>query len=126
LIADENPLVRSLVRTYLCGIGFEVVEAADGVDAIAIARTQTLRVALLDLMLPIHGGIYVLHEIRARSQLPIIMMSTLNVSEVTELTNAADAYIHKPFRTSDLASRVRSIVDREAVRRGEIPVPARA
>jgi DNA-binding response OmpR family regulator len=129
LVADNNPLVRSLVRTYLRELDFEVVEAADSERAIAIARTQRLAIVLLDLMLPRHGGIYVMHEIRTYQPVPIVMLSTLHVGEVRELTTEAEAYVRKPFRTSDLAGRVKAIVDRDAPRRRGVrttppPTPA--
>src|SRR5205823_15087645 len=123
LVVDDEPRIVDLVTTILETHGYRVIEAADGDAALVAVREQLPDLVLLDVMLPGDDGFTVLKEIRALSNVPVIML-TVQASEadkVRGLDLGADDYIAKPFGPRELVSRVKAML-----RRAEMPpaVPA--
>ncbi|APE34822.1 DNA-binding response regulator [Nocardia mangyaensis] len=116
LIADDDPVVREVVRRYLERDGMEVVEAADGETASAALSGDDIDLAILDLMMPPPDGIALCLSVRggARPDIPIIMLTALGEEDdrVVGLRAGADDYVTKPFSPRELALRVASVLRR--------------
>lgn len=119
LIVDDERSIRASLRTILSGLGFVVVEAARGEEAVALARTAEFDAVLLDINMPGMGGIETCRLIRENSsRLPILMLTVQGNedSKVEALDAGADDYITKPFQLRELIARIRA-----AVRRNDRP-----
>src|SRR6266511_5986496 len=75
LVVDDEPALRRLLRAYLDKEGFEVLEAASGQQALALFRSGDVDLAVIDVMLPELDGFEVVRRIRARSSVPIILLT---------------------------------------------------
>ncbi len=116
LVVDDQPRIRRYVRMEMERIGWRVVEAADGGQAIARARDSAPDCMLLDLMLPDLDGFDVVHLVREFSDVPIIMLTARDSedSRVRGLDLGADDYVIKPFGMRELIARVRANLRRAA------------
>ena len=118
LIVDDELSIRLSLRTILSGLGFMIVEAARGEEALALVRTAQFDVVLLDINMPGIGGVEVCRLMRKSApRLPIIML-TVQESEdrkVEALDAGADDYITKPFQLRELIARLRAAVRRNKV-----------
>jgi len=116
LIADDDPVVREVVRRYLERDGMEVTEAADGVQAERALDGGDIDLAVLDVMMPAPDGIELCRSVREgeHPETPIIMLTALGEEEdrVLGLTAGADDYLTKPFSPRELALRVASVLRR--------------
>ena len=113
LVDDEQP-IQTLLSYPLEKEGFEVVGAADGQEALDRAREQTFDLIVLDLMLPKVDGFEVCRQIRASSNVPIIMLTAKaeEIDTVLGLELGADDYITKPFSMREFTSRVKAVLRR--------------
>ena len=115
LVVDDESRMRKLVRDFLVKKEFEVLEAGDGAEAIDIFfATKDIALVILDVMMPKMDGWQVCREIRAYSQVPIIML-TAKSDERDELLGfelGVDEYISKPFSPKILVARVEAILRR--------------
>ena len=114
LVVDDDPTVREVVVSYLRAHGHDVVEAADGEQALAAMRTARADLVVLDLMLPGIDGLEVCRRLREKDDVPVIMLTALGseVDRVVGLEHGADDYITKPFSPRELALRVDSVLRR--------------
>jgi len=116
LVVDDEPKIVELCRDYLTAAGFDVLEAHDGAQGLALARKERPDLMVLDGMLPQLDGLDVVRELRRESSLPIIML-TARVEESDKLVGlelGADDYITKPFSPRELVARVRTVLRRAA------------
>ena len=115
LVVDDEQSYRDALRVALEREGFRVELAADGMEALERFDAGRPSLVLLDVMLPRVSGVDVCREIRAKSQVPIIMVTARNaeIDAVVGLEVGADDYVTKPFRLRELVARVRA-----ALRRG--------
>ena len=115
LIADDEERMRRLVGDFLKKIGYTVIEAADGHEALELfSNDQNIDLIILDVMMPEYDGWAVCREIRKSSQIPVIML-TARGEESDELFGfdlGADEYIAKPFSLKILAARVQALLRR--------------
>ena len=114
LIIEDDPHTTELVRLYLANDGHEVLSAATGPEGLARARETHPDLVVLDLMLPGLDGLEICRELRAESDVPIVML-TARVEEedlLSGLGNGADDYVTKPFRPRELAARVKAVLRR--------------
>ena len=115
LIADEESRMRKLVKDFLTREGYEVLEAADGAEALDLFYSdKDISLLILDVMMPNVNGLEVLKEVRESSKVPIIIL-TAKSDERDELEGfeyGADEYISKPFSPKILAARVNAILRR--------------
>ncbi len=124
LVDDERAIVESL-RYALEREGYEVLEAADGSEAVRLARAQPPDLVLLDIMLPGMSGFEVCRILRQESSVPILMLSARadEPDRVVGLDLGADDYITKPFSLREVLARVRAALRRSrAAGAGGAPV----
>ena len=115
LVVDDESRIRKLVRDFLVKNDYEVIEAADGEEALDIFyKDKEIALIILDIMMPKLNGYEVCKEIRESSSVPIIML-TAKAEESDELGGfeaGADEYISKPFSPKILVARVEAILRR--------------
>jgi len=114
LVVDDDVTVREVVVSYLRAGGHDVVEAADGADALRSMRTQPADLVVLDLMMPGIDGLEVCRRLRATGDVPIIMLTALGAEadRVVGLESGADDYVTKPFSPRELVLRVDALLRR--------------
>lgn len=114
LIVDDEPEVRTLLRTGLEGEGFSVLEAADGSQATALIERVPISLVTLDLKLGGEDGLKVARELRTAKNVPIIMITGKGdaIDRVVGLELGADDYIPKPFLMREVVARVRAVLRR--------------
>jgi len=114
LVVDDEQSYRDALAVALQREGFLVETAADGPEAIERFDATRPALVLLDVMLPKISGIDVCRELRARSRVPIIMVTARNaeIDAVVGLEVGADDYVTKPFRLRELIARVRASLRR--------------
>lgn len=124
LIADDDPLVRDVVRRYLERDGLTVVETSDGASTLAQLTEPTgdpIELAVLDVMMPAPDGIEICRAVRSgpRPDTPIILLTALGDEDdrVLGLEAGADDYVTKPFSARELALRVASVLRRSQATR---------
>ncbi len=115
LVVDDESRMRKLVRDFLVKKDFDVLEAGDGAEAVDLFfGTKDIAMVILDVMMPKMDGWQVCRELRAYSQVPIIML-TAKSDERDELLGfelGVDEYISKPFSPKILVARVEAILRR--------------
>jgi len=114
LVVDDEPIVREVVATYLRREGYRTLEAGDGTAARALLESHDPALVVLDLMLPGIGGLELCRWIRARSEVPVIMLTARGeeADRIVGLDLGADDYVTKPFSPRELVARVRSVLRR--------------
>jgi DNA-binding response OmpR family regulator len=114
LVVDDEPMVREVLTQYLEADGFEVVESADGEDAIDKIAELGPRLVLLDLMLPKRNGLEVLRFTRQTSEVPVILLTARGdeSERIAGLEAGADDYVVKPFSAREVVARVRTVLRR--------------
>lgn len=114
LIVDDDENIAELISLYLTKECFETSIVYDGEAALDAVKTFEPNLILLDLMLPGIDGYQVCREVRATSQVPIIMLSAKGeiFDKVLGLELGADDYIEKPFDTKELVARVKAVLRR--------------
>src|ERR671930_2528021 len=121
LLVDDEESVQKLLAYPLEREGFRVLQARDGEEALARFAEERVDLVVLDLMLPKVDGLEVCKRLRAASSVPIIMLTARDdeLDKVLGLELGADDYITKPFSIREFRSRVRALLRRAAVPRGE-------
>ncbi|WP_406247292.1 response regulator [Microbacterium sp. M] len=121
LIADDDPQMVRALRITLAAHGYDVVAAADGAAAIAMAAQTHPDIILLDLGMPRLNGIEVIQALRGWTTVPIIVVSgrTGSADKVDALDAGADDYVTKPFQVDELLARLRALSRRSAPSAGE-------
>jgi DNA-binding response OmpR family regulator len=114
LVVDDEEIVRDVVVRYLKRDGYRTLEAATGEEALRILELETPSLVVLDVMLPEHDGLEICRWIRARSDLPVIMLTARGeeADRIVGLELGADDYVTKPFSPRELAVRVRNLLRR--------------
>lgn len=116
LIAEDDADIRGLLKLYLEGEGLRVLEAADGTDALALAREHTTDMAILDIMMPGMNGFELTRALRKYSDIPILILSAKSQDndKILGLNLGADDYIAKPFNPVEIVARVKAQLRRAA------------
>ncbi|MBA2463023.1 MAG: response regulator transcription factor [Actinobacteria bacterium] len=116
LVVDDEPIVREVVVRYLERAGYETLEADNGDAARGLLETTPPDLVVLDVMLPGMDGLELCRWIRARSDLPVILLTARGeeADRIVGLELGADDYVTKPFSPRELAARVRSVLRRAA------------
>jgi two-component system response regulator RegX3 len=118
LVVDDEPMLLSSLSISLEGQGYRVRTASDGPTALDEANRESPDLVLLDLMLPGLDGMEVCRRLRARSRVPVIMLTARDEvgEKVMGLELGADDYITKPFVLRELLARVRAVLRRASER----------
>jgi two-component system alkaline phosphatase synthesis response regulator PhoP len=113
LVEDEENLA-SLVRAYLEQEGYRVVSVVTGAEALQTLEAEPLRLVVLDLNLPDMDGLDVCRQIRARSSVPVVMLTARDeeTDMLAGLDAGADDYIGKPFSPRELVARMKAVLRR--------------
>lgn len=116
LIVEDEANIRELLRLYLEREGYTVLEAENGVEGIKKWKSDKPDMLLLDVMMPVMDGWAVCREIRAESDVPIIMLTAKGetADRVSGLEMGADDYIVKPLEMPEVIARVRAVFRRMA------------
>lgn len=117
LVVDDEKDIRDLIALNLGREGFEVLEAADGLQAVALARAKEPDLVILDIMMPHQDGIAAFRQLREDSRtsaIPVIMLTARGRLEekISGLEVGADDYIIKPFSPRELMLRIRNLLRR--------------
>ncbi len=127
LMVDDDTRLTAMLADYLAANGLKLEARATASDGLAALRREAFDALILDLMLPDADGFEVCRQIRAQSDIPILMLTARGeeTDRVIGLELGADDYLAKPFGTRELLARVRALLRR---RRGELaggPAPLR-
>ncbi|MCH5249139.1 MAG: response regulator transcription factor [Lachnospiraceae bacterium] len=114
LIADDEPEIRDILRLYLEKDGYDIIEAADGIEAMTAIKDETIDLIILDIMMPGIDGYRVLRNIRENNNIPVIILSAQSEDsdKILGLDLGADDYITKPFKPLEAVARVNSNIRR--------------
>lgn len=114
LVVDDDREIRQLIEQYLAEAGYRVSTAADGKAMRRMLEQHRIDLVVLDLMLPGEDGLSLCRYLRARSNLPILMLTArgAEVDRIVGLEMGADDYLAKPFNPRELLARIRSILRR--------------
>jgi DNA-binding response OmpR family regulator len=116
LIVDDEQKIREVIREYAEFNGFEVEEAEDGMDAVALCKDKDYDIIIMDVMMPKLDGFSAVKEIRKTKDIPVIMLSARG-EEYDKLFGfeiGVDDYMVKPFSPKELMARVSVILARRA------------
>src|SRR4030088_1239298 len=114
LLVDDEQSIQTLLSYPLRKDGYEVVQAADGRDALARFAETGFDLVVLDVMMPKLDGLEVCRRLRAKSSVPIIMLTAKaeEIDKVLGLEMGADDYITKPFSMREFRSRIKAALRR--------------
>jgi DNA-binding response OmpR family regulator len=119
LVADDDPQMRRLIRSILERDGFEVTEAADGLDALDALESRPVDLVVLDIDMPRLDGLGVLEELRARvqtSSVPVIVLTArTDDTEARVLDLGAQDFLSKPVQPQSLQARVKAVLRRTKI-----------
>jgi DNA-binding response OmpR family regulator len=126
LIADDDVVVRDIVRRYLERDGHEVRVVGDGTEALRVLGTERIDVAVLDVMMPGPNGLSLCRTLRQGGDytVPVILLTALSEEDdrIAGLEAGADDYLTKPFSPRELALRVRSVLRRAPAPASTVPL----
>ena len=114
LVVDDDPEIRGLLGDYLERNGFRVSRATDGREMWRAVETSRPDLVVLDVMLPGEDGLSLCRDLRARSRLPVIMLTARGdeLDRIIGLEMGADDYLGKPFNPRELLARINSVLRR--------------
>ena len=127
LLVDDDTELSNMLTEYLGQEGFDIRSAHDGATALAMAQQGNYDLVILDVMMPELNGFDVLRQLRARSQVPVLMLTARgdDVDSIVGLELGADDYLAKPCNPRVLVARIRAILRRsesnEALVSGQNP-----
>ncbi|PGS54168.1 response regulator transcription factor [Bacillus sp. AFS041924] len=110
LIADDEREIADLIELHIQKEGYHAVKVFDGHEALQVINSQSIDLAILDIMMPKLDGYEVLRQLRENFNFPIIFLSakTSDLDKITGLVMGADDYLTKPFNPMELVARVKA------------------
>lgn len=114
LVVDDDPHIREIVSFALRKDGFETVEAANGLEALALYERDAPALVVLDILMPEMNGTEVCRRLRERGSVPIVFLSSKDeeLDRILGLELGGDDYVTKPFSPRELVARVRAVLRR--------------
>ena len=114
LIVEDEKEIREGVSEYLAEVGYSVISAEDGMQAIELFKNNKIDLVILDIMLPKANGFVVLNNIRKESNIPVIMLTAMSddYTQIMSFDEKADDYITKPFSIIVLYKRIEALLRR--------------
>ncbi|WP_367129513.1 response regulator transcription factor [Saccharothrix sp. HUAS TT1] len=129
LVVDDEPQMTIIIEFALRTQGFTVLTANDGATALNLLRSRAIDLVVLDVLMPALDGLALCRRIRARSEVPIMLLTALSQHDdvITGLEHGADDYVTKPFHPREVALRAQALVRRRhgagaGIRVGELVV----
>src|SRR5215471_15358912 len=112
LVVDDDQRLRSLLQRYLTAGGFRVTAAADAAEARTLIKSIDFDCLILDVMMPGENGLDLASDLRAQSEIPILMLTARGDSNdrILGLERGADDYLAKPFEPRELALRISALI----------------
>ena len=123
LIVDDEQKIREVIREYSEFNGYEVEEAADGMEAVSLCRLNDYDLIIMDIMMPKLDGYSACKEIKKTKNIPVIMLSARG-EEYDKLFGfelGIDDYVVKPFSPKELMARVNAVLARSSAKQEEQP-----
>ena len=110
LVVEDDKEIREGVEIYLKSQGYEVFQAADGVEGLEVIEKEDIHLAIVDIMMPRMDGISIVVKLREKYDFPVIFLSAKSeeVDKIMGLNMGADDYVTKPFTPMELLARVNS------------------
>lgn len=110
LVVEDDKDIREGVEIYLRSQGYEVFQAADGIEGLQVLEREEIHLAIVDIMMPRMDGIKMTVKLREKYDFPVIMLSAKSeeVDKIAGLNIGADDYVTKPFTPMELMARVNS------------------
>ncbi len=110
LVCDDENDIRSAIKIYLSGDGYNIYEAENGKQALDVIEHEDIHLVLMDIMMPVMDGINALAKLREKYNIPVIMLTakSQDIDKIVGLNAGADDYITKPFNPVELTARVKS------------------
>lgn len=110
LVVDDDAEIADLVEIYLCSSGYKVFKANNAKDGLKLLENNDIKLAVIDIMMPIIDGIEMCKRIRDTKNIPIIILSakSADLDKILGLSAGADDYMIKPFNPLELTARVKS------------------
>lgn len=117
LIVDDEAGIREMIKKYAVFEGYEVGEAADGMEAIQICKQEQFDLIIMDVMMPELDGFSACREIRKTCNVPVIMLSARGeeYDKIHGFELGVDDYVVKPFSPKELMMRVAAVIKRSSV-----------
>ena len=114
LIVEDEKEIREGVSEYLSEVGYNVISAEHGIQAIELFKNSKIDLVILDIMLPKANGFVVLNKIRQESNVPVIMLTAMSddYTQIMSFDEKADDYITKPFSIIVLHKRIEALLRR--------------
>lgn len=114
LIVDDDPHIRDLIKVFLVDEGFAVVEASDGVEALAKLDTTKADMVIFDIMMPNMDGWQLCRELRQSYDIPLLMLTAKaeTTQKIKGFELGTDDYLVKPFDPLELVARVKALLKR--------------
>ena len=121
LVVDDNSEIREVINILLSGEGYEIEEAADGIQAVQKIRGSEYDLVILDVMMPGLNGYQTCMEIRKNSNAPVLFLSARSQVEDKTMgfSSGGDDYLPKPFSYNELVGRVKALVRRYQIYKGK-------
>jgi len=119
LAVDDDPDIRTLLAEYLQRNGYRVSSLADGRELLAFLEQHAIDLVVLDVMMPGVDGLQLCRELRAKSRMPVLMLSARgeDVDRIVGLEMGADDYLPKPFNPRELVARIHAVLRRQTEHR---------
>lgn len=110
LVVEDDQAIQEGISIYLRNQGYEVFTAGNGIEGLKMLETETIHLAVVDIMMPKMDGITMVMKLRERFDFPVIMLSAKSeeIDKITGLNIGADDYVTKPFTPMELMARVNS------------------
>ena len=114
LLVEDDKEIREGVEIFLKSQGYEVFQAADGVEGLKVLEEREIDLAIVDVMMPRMDGITMTAKLREKYDFPVIFLSAKSeeVDKILGLNMGADDYITKPFKLNELLSRIKALLRR--------------
>jgi two-component system OmpR family response regulator len=128
LVVDDDREIRDLLGRFLKKHGYRVTTARDGREMRQALADRGIDLVILDLMLPGEDGLALCRDLRARSKLPVIMLTAMReeTDRIVGLEMGADDYLVKPFNPRELLARIKAVLRRVGYASDSAPTPSRS
>ena len=113
LVVDDEETIRDLLSTFLTADGYEVITAADGAEALELAKTESPQVILMDVKMPGLDGIEACKRLKSEEKtkfIPVIMITGYQDRAVEAYLEGADDFVNKPFDKVEISFRIKSML----------------